>query len=93
MADFQFTGRIVRIGDVQTTTTNAGTQFSKREVQVETIEEYPNSIVFELINEKATGFAALLGQVVTAHLNFRCSQATTGRVFNNIRCWNLEIIQ
>jgi len=93
MADFKITGRIVSIGDVYSTTTAKGEPFSKREVQIETIEEYSNSIVFELINDKATGLAAVLGQVVTAHLNFRTSKGPSGRVFNNIRCWNLEVVQ
>lgn len=92
MADFTFTGRITYIGEVQSFSTSTGT-FNKREVQVETIEEYPSSLVFELTNENATGLSAQLGQVVTAHLNFRVSQAGTGRRFNNIRCWNLEIVQ
>lgn len=89
--DIQITGRIVYVGEVFTTTTNQGTQFSKREVQIDTMEEYPNSVIFELTNEKATGLCAQVGQIATAHLRFRVSSATTGRRFNNIRCWSLEV--
>lgn len=90
--EITITGKIVYVGDLQTGTTSQGSPFSRRELQVETIEEYPSSILFELTNEKAVNCNVLIGQSVRAHLKPRVYQTANGRRFNSIRCWSLEVL-
>lgn len=87
-----FTGQITHIGPIHQFQTQTGV-LNKREIVLETVEEYPQGVVVELLNDKAESFSGQLGQVATAYLKFNVGKnPESGRMWTNIRCWRLEVI-
>jgi len=90
--DFSFTGVIRHVSDAQSVTTASGL-FNKREILVETEEQYPESMAIELTGEDAINFTGFAGQRATFHLHFRCNRSASGNLFCRIRAWRYTIHQ
>lgn len=86
-----FTGQITYVGPIQKVQTQTGVM-SKREIVLETVEEFPQGVVVELWKDKAESFIGQLGQVATAYLKFNVGKnPESGRMWTNIRCWRLDV--
>jgi len=88
----EFTGVIRQLGEPLHLTTNAGQPFVKREMLIETQEQYPETIAVSLTGDNATGFYGQVGQTVTVGVHFRARFAGD-RFHNDIRAWNYIIHQ
>lgn len=85
-----FCGFLTNVGPLYTIETAHG-QMNKREIVITTNEEYPQSIAAELTGDNALNFCGTIGQQVSAYLKFTTSTAQSGRVFNNVRAWRIDI--
>jgi hypothetical protein len=79
-------GNIIKINDTQ----QVSASFSKREFVIETIENYPQKVAFELTQDK-TGLidGYQLGDKIKVHFNVR-GREWNGKYFTNLQAWKIE---
>ncbi len=87
MAQYEFTGTVKKIGDVQTFPSG----FSKRELVVTSEEDrYPQDIMFEFLKEKAD-LLNDVGEADRVKVTFDLSgREYNGRYFNSLKAWRIE---
>lgn len=88
----ELNGKIKMIGPVKEYGSNG---FKKREFVIETDEQYPQTILLELVQDKCEIVDKFkVGEWVTAHINIRGREWTNPegetRYFNSINAWRLE---
>jgi hypothetical protein len=89
----QVAGKIVAIMPTQV----VSEKFSKREFVVETPDQYPQQILFQLTQDKCTLLDTLkVGQEVDVHLNLRGRswqnpQGET-KYFNTLEAWKIDVL-
>lgn len=84
-------GKIVFIGDI----INVAANFQKREVVIETNEQYPQKILVELHADRVDIIDPYeLGEEVICGINLRgrvwTNQQGEDKYFNTIVCWNVR---
>ena len=83
---FQIEGKIHQVNDIQTFDSG----FSKREFIVETIDQYPQMIKFELLKEKTNLTDAFSqGDPINVHFDIRGNEYQ-GKYYVNLVCWKVE---
>jgi hypothetical protein len=89
----QVAGKIVAIMPTQV----LSEKFSKREFVVETPDQYPQQILFQLTQDKCSVLDSLkVGQEVDVHLNIRGRswqnpQGET-KYFNTLEAWKIDVL-
>lgn len=88
----KFTGKIIAVGQVQTGTSQNGTQWSSCEYTIEELnEQYPSRAVIQVYgSDKLQQFNIQLGEIITAHIGLKARQSKEGRWFNQLDCWKVE---
>lgn len=88
----KFTGKIIAAGEVQTGTSQNGTQWSSCEYTIEELnEQYPSRAVIQVYgSDKIQQFGIQLGEIITAHIGLKARQSKEGRWFNQLDCWKVE---
>ena len=88
----KFTGKITAVGQVQTGTSQNGTQWSSCEYTIEELnEQYPSRAVIQVYgSDKLQQFNIQLGEIITAHIGLKARQSKEGRWFNQLDCWKIE---
>lgn len=86
-----FSGVVRHVGELETGTTSTGKVYNNRAVRLETVEEFPQSVIVTLRGDKARDFALNIGSQVDAYLRFSTFQSKeSGRFFNEINCWRID---
>jgi hypothetical protein len=89
----QVAGKIVAIMPTQV----VSEKFSKREFVIETPDQYPQQILFQLTQDKCSVLDSLkIGQEVDVHLNIRGRswqnpQGET-KYFNTLEAWKIDVL-
>jgi hypothetical protein len=89
----QVKGKIVAIMPTQV----VSEKFSKREFVVETLDQYPQQILFQLTQDKCSLLDSLkVGQEIDVHLNLRGRswqnpQGET-KYFNTLEAWKIDVL-
>ena len=88
----KFTGKIIAAGQVQTGTSQKGTQWSSCEYTIEELnEQYPSRAVIQVYgSDKLQQFNIQLGEIITAHIGLKARQSKEGRWFNQLDCWKVD---
>ena len=86
----EFTGRLVRIGQIEQFETSRGTCLT-REINLQTDEQFPKSGCFTLRNELAQNFAHNIGETITVRydITMRANKEQT-RFFNQLNVWRIN---
>jgi len=79
-------GNILVVGEVQ----EFSSGFRKREVVIETGDQYPNPIPVEFIKEKADDFDGQPGDMIRCDINLR-GREWNNRYFCNIQAWRWDL--
>jgi len=87
----EFTGQVIRVGEVENLTTRNGQPFYKRELTLTTIEQYPQQATFNLKGDLAQNCNLQIGQNVKVFFNFRGTTADDGRMFNHLDAWRIDL--
>ena len=87
-----FRGIIKDITPIQTITTKDNKQFQKVTIVAESEERYPQSIVFDVVNEDVQKDLPSLGDRVEIELNARATEYH-GKYYNNLRAWKISKVQ
>ena len=82
-------GRIIHVLPLQEGTSKAGNPWKKQEYVLETTEQYPKKVCFDLFGDKADQYRAVIGDDVTLSFDIE-SREYNGRWFTSIRGWKLE---
>lgn len=88
----KFTGKIIASGQVQTGTSQNGTQWSSCEYTIEELnEQYPSRAVIQVYgSDKLQQFNIQLGEIITAHIGLKARLSKEGRWFNQLDCWKVD---
>lgn len=87
-----FTGKIIAAGQVQTGTSQNGTQWSSCEYVIEELnQQYPARAVIQVYgSDKLQQFNIQVGEIITAHIGLKAHQSRDGRWFNQLDCWKVQ---
>lgn len=86
MADI--TGKIIAVLPTKSGTSARGTQWSSRTAVIETHEQYPKRVAFDVLGDKITEFNLQVGEEVTVSFDIDARQYQD-RWFNSIKAWNI----
>lgn len=82
-------GRIIHVLPLQEGVSRAGNPWKKQEYVLETNDQYPKKVCFDLFGDKADQFRAEIGDDVVLSFDIE-SREYNGRWFTSIRGWKLE---
>lgn len=87
-----FTGKIIAAEQVQTGTSQNGTQWSSCEYVIEELnQQYPARAVIRVYgSDKLQQFNIQVGEIITAHIGLKAHQSKDGRWFNLLDCWKVQ---
>lgn len=86
MADI--TGKIIAVLPTKSGTSARGTQWSSQTAVIETHEQYPKRVAFDILGDKITEFNLQVGEEVTVSFDIDARQYQD-RWFNSIKAWNV----
>lgn len=86
----EISGTIIAVLPTRSGTSAKGTQWQSQTAVLETQEQYPKRVAFDVLNGNITRFNLHVGDNVLAKIDIDAHE-TNGRWFNNIRCWDLAL--
>lgn len=86
-----FTGNIIAEGRRSGGTTKDGKAWTSQEYVLETIERYPQRVVFSVTGENIDKFGIKEGQRLKISVDFHATRNEQRQQwYNNVRCWAAE---
>ncbi|MCC8134958.1 MAG: DUF3127 domain-containing protein [Tannerellaceae bacterium] len=86
----EITGKIIAVLPAQGGTSKTGNEWKKQEYVLETHEQYPKKVCFQIFGSDRIEQAAIQpGEELTVHFDID-SREYNGRWFTNINCWKVE---
>lgn len=82
------TGKIIAVLPTKSGTSARGTQWSSQTAVIETHEQYPKRVAFDVLGDKITEFNLQVGEEVTVSFDIDARQYLD-RWFNSIKAWNI----
>ena len=82
-------GKIIHVLPLQEGVSKAGNAWKKQEYVLETYDQYPRKVCFDLFGDKADQYRAAIGDDVVLSFDIE-SREYNGRWFTSIRGWKLE---
>ncbi len=90
MADIY--GKIIAVLPTRSGTSARGTQWSSQTAVIETLEQYPKKLAFDVMGERIANFNLQVGECLTVQYDFDAHESN-GRWFNSCRAWNVIRLQ
>lgn len=84
----EITGKIIAVLPTRSGTSARGTQWSSQTAVIETHEQYPKRVAFDVLGDKITEFNLQVGEEVTVSFDIDARQYQD-RWFNSIKAWNV----
>lgn len=84
----EISGQIIAVLPTRSGTSAKGTAWSSQTAVIETREQYPKKVAFDVMGEKITQFNLRVGEYVTASYDIDAHEYQ-GRWFNAVRAWNV----
>ncbi|MCD7976016.1 MAG: DUF3127 domain-containing protein [Tannerellaceae bacterium] len=86
----EITGKIIAVLPAQGGTSKTGNEWKKQEYVLETHEQYPKKVCFQIFGSDRIDQAAIQpGEELTVYFDID-SREYNGRWFTNINCWKVE---
>lgn len=82
-------GKIIHVLPLQEGTSKAGNSWKKQEYVLETNDQYPKKVCFDLFGDKADQYRAEIGDDVVLSFDIE-SREYNGRWYTSIRGWKLD---
>lgn len=86
MADI--TGKIIAVLPTKSGTSARGTQWSSQTAVIETHEQYPKRVAFDVLGDKITEFNLQVGEEVTVSFDINAREFN-GKWFNSVNAWQV----
>lgn len=90
MADI--TGKIIAVLPTRSGTSAKGTQWSSQTAVIETHEQYPKRVAFDVLGDKITEFNLQVGEEVTVSFDINAREFN-GKWFNSVNAWKVVRLQ
>lgn len=84
----EISGQIIAVSPTRSGTSAKGTAWSSQTAVIETREQYPKKVAFDVMGEKITQFNLRVGEYVTVSYDIDAHEYQ-GRWFNAVRAWNV----
>lgn len=84
----EISGQIIAILPTRSGTSARGTVWSSQTAVIETREQYPKKVAFDVMGEKIAQFNLQVGEYVTVSYDIDAHEYQ-GRWFNAVRAWNV----
>ena len=81
-------GKIIAVLPTRSGTSARGTQWSSQTAVIETQEQYPKKLAFDVINDKIDRFNIQVGEFLTVQFDINAREYN-GRWFNSVNAWNV----
>ena len=81
-------GKIIAVLPTRSGTSARGTQWFSQTSVIETQEQYPKKLAFDVINDKIEQLNIQLGEILTVQFDINAREYN-GRWFNSINAWNV----
>ena len=81
-------GKIIAVLPTRSGTSARGTQWSSQTAVIETQEQYPKKLAFDVINDKIDQLNIQLGEILTVQFDINAREYN-GRWFNSVNAWNV----
>lgn len=85
----EISGKIIAILPLQSGTGRNGTEWKKQDYVVETHDQYPKKMCFNLWGDRIDQFTIQMGEEVTVSFDIDCRE-WNGKWFNDIRAWKID---
>lgn len=86
MADI--TGKIIAVLPTRSGTSARGTQWSSQTAVIETHEQYPKRVAFDVLGDKITEFNLKVGEEVTVSFDINAREFN-GKWYNSVNAWQV----
>ena len=86
MADI--TGKIIAVLPTRSGTSARGTQWSSQTAVIETHEQYPKRVAFDVLGDKITEFNLQVGEEVTVSFDINAREFN-GKWWNSVNAWQV----
>lgn len=84
----EITGKIIAVLPTRSGISTRGTQWSSQTAVIETHEQYPKKVAFDVLNEKIAEFYLQVGEEVTVSLDINARESN-GKWFNSVNAWKV----
>lgn len=84
----EITGKIIAVLPTRSGTSARGTQWSSQTAVIETHEQYPKRVAFDVLNGKIAEFYLQVGEEVTVSFDINARESN-GKWFNSINAWHV----
>lgn len=84
----EITGKIIAVLPTRSGTSARGTQWSSQTAVIETHDQYPKKVAFDVLNEKIADFYLQVGEEVTVSLDINARESN-GKWFNSVNAWKV----
>lgn len=81
-------GRVTQVPPRVSGVSRAGKEWQKQEFILETMEQYPKSICFELFGDKVTQYPVTVGEEVTVSFDLE-SRESNERWYTSVKAWKV----
>lgn len=89
IGDIKIYGTVQAVLPLQSGVSKSGNEWKKQEYILETIEQYPRKVKFDLFGDKVDQYPLQEGNVVTLYVNIE-SREFNGRWYTDVRAWKVE---
>lgn len=84
----EITGKIIAVLPTRSGTSARGTQWSSQTAVIETHEQYPKRVAFDVLGDKITEFNLQVGEEVTVSFDINAREFN-GKWFNSVNAWRV----
>ena len=85
----EITGKIITVLPLRSGMSARGTEWRSQTAVLETQEQYPKKVAFDVMGERIDDFNLQIGEYVTVSFDFDAHEYN-GRWFNSVRAWKVE---
>ena len=82
------TGKIIAVLPTRSGTSAKGTQWSSQTAVIETHEQYPKKVAFDVLGDKITEFNLQVGEEVTVSFDINAREYN-GKWWNSVNAWQV----
>ena len=84
----EITGKIIAVLPTKSGTSARGTQWSSQTAVIETHEQYPKRVAFDVLGDKITEFNLQVGEEVTVSFDINAHEYN-GKWWNSVNAWQV----
>ncbi len=88
----ELSGKIIAVLPLQSGQSKTGNEWKKQEYVIETHDQYPRKMCFNLWGERVDQFAIQMGEELSVSFDIDCREYQ-GRWYNDIRAWKVDRVQ